>query len=385
MPSLDDLAFETERDIGTIRSFFPILPSLGNRWAQSRPWEGRTIALNVHVTSFTAALVQEMTLGGASMVVSVANPATTDPGAVQLLRTAGVEVLTGADASERHAQLLSYHPSLLVDTGSRAIQAALERPDTAATLVAAVETTRSGMLKLRDRPRLPLPVVNLHDGRLREAIDNRHTVGEAVWDAVGRLTGLHLAGRRALVIGYGGVGRGVALAARSHGLAVEVVESDPVRRLYAHYDGHPTPALLDAIGRANLVITATGRPGVLPADLIEAACDRVILANAGTGGDEIDVAGVRRAAVRMDIISDGITQYRFESGRSAFVLGDGHPINIVANSGSAEPVLLQFALLGLTLEWLARHRMGPGEHGVPAAIEEEAALLALRALAIPDP
>ena len=385
MPSLDDLAFETERDIGTIRAFFPILPLLGNRWAQGRPWEGRTIGMNVHLTNVTAALLQEITLGGARIVVSAANPATTDPGTVQLLRAGGIEVYTGGDLEDRHRQVLSHHPSLLVDTGGALLTAALDRPDGTVGVHAAIETTQSGMVRLRERKRVPFPVVNLRGGRLRDAIENRQGVGTAVWDAVSQLTGMHLAGRRVAVIGDGAVGRGIAEAARAAGLAVEVVDHDPVRRLYAHYDGHPTPTLNDAIARAQLLVTATGHRGAVPFDTLAHAPDRIILLNAGTGGDEIDVASIRRGAERVDHVADGVVQYRLESGRSVIVLGDGHPLNIVLNSGSPEPVLLQFALLGMTLEWLAHARPGHGEQVVPTSIEEETARLALRALAIPDP
>src|SRR5690606_16106314 len=105
---------------------------------------------------------------------------------------------------------------------------------------------------------LPFPVVNINDGRLKDAVENRHGVGEGVWQAVARLTGMHLSGRRVVVIGYGPVGRGLAAYARAAGTSVEVVESDPVRRLFAHYDGYPTTTLAAALARANIVVTATG-------------------------------------------------------------------------------------------------------------------------------
>src|SRR5690606_11072919 len=110
----------------------------------------------------------------------------------------------------------------------------------------AVLTSRTGVDRLRQRARVPFPVVNLADGRLQSAVENRHGTGEAVWLAVSQLTGMHLAGRRAAVVGYGPVGRSLASWARHAGMAVEVVESDPVRRLFAHYDSFATPTLDDA-------------------------------------------------------------------------------------------------------------------------------------------
>jgi adenosylhomocysteinase len=385
MPSLDELAFEAERDIGTTKAFFPILPTLGNRWAARRPWEGRTVGLNLHLTTLSASFVQELLLGGATCVVSAANPGTTDPGTVQLLRNQGVEVYTGGDMEDRHLQVLNHQPHLLVDMGFELITTCIDRrPDLAAELQGAIELTKSGIDRMRTRGPIPFPVVNAHDLRLRDAFQHRHGIGQAIWDAVTRLTGIQLAGRRVAVIGYGHVGRGIAAWGRNTGLAVEVVEQDAVRRLYAHYDGFPTPLLRDALRRVDFVVTATGRRDAIPVEALSDARDRIVLINAGTGGAEVDVTGIKRQAERVDHIADGVVRYRLETGRAVTVLGDGHPLNIVLNSGSPEPVLLHFAVVGLSLEWLSRASAAPGELAVPAEIEDHAASFALKALGIAE-
>ena len=101
-----DRALGAEQEVGRITAFFPILPLLGNRWAASRPWEGRTVALNLHLTTITAAFLRELSLGGGRFVVSAANPHTTDLGAVALVRDLGFEVYTGGDLEDRHKQVL---------------------------------------------------------------------------------------------------------------------------------------------------------------------------------------------------------------------------------------------------------------------------------------
>jgi len=380
----DERAFEAEREVGRIHAFFPILPTLGNRWAASRPWEGRTVALNLHVTTLTAALVRELALGGGTFVVSAANPHTTDAGSVDLLRNLGFEVYTGGDMEDRHLQVLAHDPDLIVDVGFDLCQVMLDRrPELARKVQGAIEITRSGIHRLRAAPTLPFPVVNINDGRLKAAVENRHGVGVGVWDAVTELTGMHLAGRRVLVVGYGPVGMGLAAYARAAGMAVEVAELDPIRRLFAHYDGFPTPALEDAMKRADILVTATGRDGSITVEQLEAhARSGLVLVNAGHGGHEIDIDGIQRAAERVDHIGDQVARYRLTSGRRLTVLGHGHPLNIVLNSGSPEPVLLHFAVLGLTLEWLARQGgdLAPGEHVVPDGIEADAASSALGAL-----
>lgn len=380
-----DRTMAAEQEIGRINAFFPILPRLGNRWAASRPWEGQRIVLNVHLTTFTAAFVRELALGGGTFVLSAANPRTTDPAAVDLIRALGCEVYTGGDLEDRHLQALDHHPELVVDGGFELFQTVLDRRrDLLGQVRAGVEISRTGIARMRARGGVPFPLVNINDGRLKDKVENRHGVGEALWQAVAMTTGMHLAGRRLLVVGYGPVGRGIASYARAAGMAVEVCETDPVRRLFAHYDGYPTPGLEDGLGRAALLVTATGRADAVTTEHLQRhAPDGLVLVNAGHGGDEFDVEGIRRAAVGRDHVADQIARYKLESGRSLTVLGDGHPLNIVLNSGSPEPVLLHFAVLGLTLEWLAS---GPaletGEVLVTDAIENLAAQLALDALQI---
>jgi len=163
-------------------------------------------------------------------------------------------------------------------------------------------------------------------------------------------------------------------------MCVEVVESDPVRRLFAHYDGYPTPPLDEALGRAELVVTATGKHHVIGPDQFSDLRSGVVMLNAGHGGDEIDVEGVKAVAERVDQVSDQVTRYRMPSGHQITILGGGNPLNIVLNSGSPEPVLLHYTVLGLALEWLLAERPPPGEIIVPDQVEREAAVLALSAL-----
>jgi adenosylhomocysteinase len=378
-----DRALVAEREVGRINAFFPILRLLGNRWAVSRPWEGRRIGLNLHLTTVTAALVRELRLGGGQFVLSAANPGTTDSGAVALLRNAGVDVYTGGDLENRHLQLLAHAPHIVADVGFDLFATLLDRrPEAVEGMVGGIEISRSGIHRLRAlRTPPPLPIVNINDGRLKDAIENRHGVGEGVWQAVSRLTGMHLAGRRVVVVGYGPVGRGIAEYARSANMSVVVVERDPVRRLFARHDGYPVDDLVKAARTAGLIVTATGGSKVVTLEAIRAAPSGVVVFNAGRGRDEIDFPALKDASVRVDHVAEQVVRYRLDDGKSFTLLGGGNPLNIVMNSGSPEPVLLHFAVLGLTLEWMAgAERLEPGEQVMPPGIEREAASLALEAL-----
>lgn len=372
------------QETGRISSLYPILRRVGDRLAVDRPFEGRTVALHLHLTTLTAALAQELALGGGRWVISAANPATTDPGVVALLRDRGLSVWSGRSVADGIAESLDAGPDLFADVGF-ALGSALQRridagrggalaPPGAAK---GVEISRSGVNRLRGMA-LSFPVINIDGGRLKPAVECRHGVGEGLWQAYTALTGLHLAGRRVAVIGYGAVGTGVAAYARAAGASVTVIERDPIRQLIAQYDGHRTAAPAEALRDTRIVVTATGARHALPLEQIALLPDGATLINAGHHDDEIDVHGMIRHAEEVDQVGPHLHRYRL-GGRWRSLLAGGNPLNIVLNSGSQEPVLLHFTVLALTLEWLTRQSPAPGEHPVPAPIEEEAARYALAA------
>jgi len=379
MPN-DARATRAAAEISRINAFFPIMPILGNRWAASRPFEGKTVALSAHLTTLTGALVRELALGGGEWVVCSTNDATTDHGVVSMLRGAGIHVYTLGSREDAYLQALEHGPDLIADVGADLVTTMVtKRPDLAEKIHGAVEVTRSGVARIRELD-LPIPVVNINDGRLKPAIENRHGVGEGLWQAVQALTGMHLSGRRVGVIGYGPVGRGVAAYARAGGASVEVVEPDPIRRLKAHYDAYPTPSLDDCLQRVGIAVTCTGKPGVVTVDMLKNSRNGLVLVNAGHGSDEFDVKAIKAASNNVDQVADLVVRYGIEDGPTIVLLAGGNPLNIVTNKGSPEPVLLHFAVLGLTLEWLSHKQLDPGEVKVPPALESEAAELALQAL-----
>ena len=383
-------------EIDRINTFFPLLPSLGLRWARTRPWEGLRVAVNAHLTTLTGALMRELSLGGGEWVMCGTNEATTDANVVALLREQGIAVHTGrGDVANRHRATLESDPHLIADVGFELCGALLDRSEEQAALLrGAVEITRTGVNRWTQRQvsraaPLPLRLVNLNDTEMKSHVENRHGVGNGLWGCVTQITGLHLAGRKVVVIGYGPVGQGIASVARNLGANVEVVDTDDMRRLVASYDGFPTPTMADGLERADIAVTATGCSQVVGVNALAELKSDIVLVNAGHGHDEIDVEGLRAEAVEGDQLSELCLRLRLRpKGPWLTVLGGGNPLNIVMNAGSPEPVLMQFALLGLTLEWLAQGEMNleappaPSMFGcspVPRELELDVARRALRA------
>ena len=324
------------------------------------------------------------------------NEATTDPDVVALLREQGITVHTGrGNVANRHRATLDSDPHLIADVGFELLGALLDRSeDQAGALRGAVEVTRTGVNRWISRQSnksapLPLRLVNLNDTELKSHVENRHGVGSGLWGCVIQITGLHLAGRKVVVVGYGPVGQGIAATARNQGANVEVVDTDDMRRLVASYDGFPTPSLTEGLERADIAVTATGRAGAVSVEQLAELKSDVVLVNAGHGADEIDVAGLEAEAVEGDQLSELCLRLRLRpKGPWLTVLAGGNPLNIVMNAGSPEPVLMQFALLGLTMEWQASGELDlGGQHApmaygcspVPRELELEIARRALRA------
>jgi len=374
---------EAAAEVDRINTFFPLMPRLGLRWARTRPWEDRTIAVNAHLTTLTAALLRELTLGGGKWVVCAANVHTTDAGVVELLRNQGIEVVHGRDRDnhDRHLATIAHGPDLVADVGFELLGTLLSRaPEQVADVKGAVEITRTGINRLRELRELPFGVVNINDSELKYNVENRHGVGEGLWPCLTDITGMHLSGRRVLIVGYGPVGQGLASYARARGASVEVSEIDPIRKLVATYDGFPTRTVAEGLERADIAVTVTGARHAVTVDQLRGASSDIVLVNAGHGADEVDVRGLEAAAVRGDQLGPHCVRYQLrDKGPWFTVLGRGNPLNIVLNAGSPEPVLLHFALLGLTLEWLATEDLVPGEVIVPRTLQAEVARLALSA------
>lgn len=364
-------------ELARIQTFFPALAALGNRFAATRPFEGLTVGLNMHLTTLTATLVRELMLGGGTFQVAAANPATTDGGVVEYLRDLGVRVHTGSGRTDAQSGVAAARPDLVADVGF-ALGDELLRARVTPRL-GLVEITGSGVQRLRSHAALPFAALNINDGRLKFAIENRHGVGEGLWQAYTALTGQHLAGRRVRVIGYGRVGAGVAAYAKAGGAVVEVVDTDPVRQLIARFDGH-LPVAPGAPTRPQVVVTASGTPGALTLAGMTGLAEDAVLMNAGHSPDEMDVAALADEATEVDHIGPRVVRYRHPAGHHVVVLGGGSPLNIVMNAGSNEPVLLHFTLLALGLRWLAAETRAPGEHALPAELEAETARLWLPGL-----
>jgi adenosylhomocysteinase len=305
------------------------------------PLEGVRLACSIHLEPKVAPSLEGLLERGAGLFLTTCNPSTVRDEVVKRLESRGALArawrgMSEADAAEAERRAVDWKPTHLWEIGA-SLTAAIVRGGTgAASVVAGMESTGSGIARLRDfsaAGSFPgYPIFNCDDVPIKEGLHNRYLVGQSAWQAFTDRTQLSLHRKRVLVVGYGLVGRGVALTARALGGAVSVAEQDPVRALDARYDGFIAGPLEELAGGADVVVTATGKRHVVTARHLTGLADGCFLVNVGHTGDEIDVdsLGARREVIPFveEARVGGKTVYLFAGGAMAnLTAGQGDTLN----------------------------------------------------------
>jgi adenosylhomocysteinase len=370
---------ELEAALEWLRFIHPISEHFGAE-VRRTDLSGKRLAGWMHLLPDSILTLMPFVEAGVSVRVGGCNPDSTDPRVVDYLTRHGVEVFDG-----RREPRVLYDGTLrrfatgpldaICDMGGELIEAAT----IAGTPVrGALEATTTGLHRLRPL-QLPFPVFDWNGIALKDAIHNRFHVGEETWPAFGSITGLSLFGCRVLVVGFGPVGRGVAERARALGAIVTVAERDPVRQLEAVHFGCRSLPLNAALADAEVIVTATGRDGVLGETELSLCRDGAVVFNVGHSNREIDVDWLDRHEHRS--MKQHIERYAIGS-RALFLLNRGSLINIaftggLTGSASFDPfagVMIR-GLLWLLTDGAAG--IAPGLHAYPPTLEREIATAAL--------
>jgi adenosylhomocysteinase len=370
---------EIEAALEWLRFTHPISQHFGDE-VRRVDLSGKRLAAWMHLLPDTILTLMPFAEAGVAIRVGGCNPDSTDPRVVDYLTRHGVEVFDGRrDPRALYDSTLHRFASepldAICDMGGELIEAATLA---GTAVVGALEATTTGLHRIRPL-QLTFPVFDWNGIVLKDAIHNRFHVGEETWPAFGSITGLSLFGCRVLVVGFGPVGRGVAERARALGAVVTVAERDPVRQLEALHFGCSTAALDEALPNAEVIVTATGRDGVLGETELSLCRDGTVVFNVGHSNREIDVDWLDRHERRA--MKDHIERYAIGS-RSLFLLNRGSLINIaftgnLAGSASFDPfsgVMIR-GLLWLLTNGAAG--IAPGLHAYPPALEREVATAAL--------
>jgi len=391
----------------------PVLLEIRRRFGKEKPLAGQTVAACLHVTKETGVLVRTLAAGGAEVVLIPSNPLSTQDDVAAALAQEGIHVYAWRGMTEREYYnaigfALSFHPTITLDDGAdltasihklshgvrdQTINYVLEMAGRldgerlVAGLRGGTEETTTGVIRLRalkNAGKLLYPIIAVNESYTKYLFDNRYGTGQSTWDGVIRATNLLIAGKNVVVVGYGWVGRGIAVRARGLGARrVIVVEADPIRALEAVFDGFEVMPMDEAAKIGDIFVTATGNIRAINLGHIFKMKDGAVLANAGHFNVEIDVAGLERVATTRKTIRPNLEEYTLPNGRRIYLIGEGRLVNLVAAEGHPSEVMdLSFANQALAAEYLVKNKLSVDVYKLPDELDREVARLKLRTMGI---
>jgi adenosylhomocysteinase len=378
---IDQSLLERGRErVEWIRSRMNLLAGVRSTFEESKPFEGRTIGVSLHIEPKTVVLLETLAAGGAR-IVGTGNYGSTQDDMVAVLQAQGMEIFGRRDVThDEHLRnvddVLRARPDILLDNGAD-LNAAAVRLGLETGIRGATEETTSGGDRLRRdyRGKVPFPVIVINDSPLKQIVENKHAVGQGAVESLMRTTNLIINGRRFVVVGYGWCGRGIAQYLKAFGGLVGVVEIDPIKALEAVMDGCMVGPLNKLAPWGQFFITATARERVVGAEALDLIADGAVLCNCGHFDTEIDVTALRGHAVSSRRLGDTIEQFQMPDGRSLTLLSEGRMVNLAGaepKGNSIESMDLGFMLQALSLERVvtAPATLDRGPQAVPADIND---------------
>lgn len=383
-----------EQKIAWVKGNMPLLRSIEEEFAQTKPFAGKRIALSIHLEAKTAYLCRVMAAGGAEMYITGSNPLSTQDDVAAALVHGGLNVYawhgTTPEEYEAHTRrVIEAKPHFIIDDGGDLVTLIhKEYPEYLENVIGGCEETTTGILRLKAMAKageLKFPMMLVNDADCKHLFDNRYGTGQSVWDGVNRTTNLIVAGKTVVIAGYGWCGKGAAMRAKGLGARVIVTEVDPVKAIEAVMDGFTVMKMEEAAKIGDFFVTVTGCSHVIAEKSFLAMHEGAILCNAGHFDVEVDMAGLRELAVSSFEARNNIMGYTLPNGVTIYVIAEGRLVNLAAGDGHpAEIMDMSFAIQALSAEWLICNRANITNvlNHVPRAVDEAVARRKLQSLDI---
>ncbi len=388
------LAPSGRKKIEWVRSFMPALTEIEKQFEAEKPFKGLRIAVSVHLEAKTANLGLVLAKGGAEVYLTGCNPLSTQDDVAAAVAEMGVETfgiygVTPAEYEDLLAETLACHPHLIVDDGGDLINLLGGRcREYADQLIGGCEETTTGIHRLKARERegvLPCPMMAVNDAKAKHYYDNKYGTGQSVWTAIMDTTNLIVAGKTVVVAGYGWCGKGTAMRAKGMGANVIVTEVDPFKALDATMDGFRIMQMDEAAKVGDIFVTVTGCKDVITPKHFAVMKDQAVLCNAGHFDCEVDIASLKKMAVKEEDRRKNIVGYTLPDGRTLNVLGEGRLVNLACGMGHpAEIMDMSFAVQALSLKWLVDHKdeLTTKVYRIPDTIDDEIGRAKLAAMGL---
>ncbi len=335
------------KEIRLAEAEMPGLMAIREEFGASKPLKGARIAGCLHMTIQTAVLIETLVELGAEVTWSSCNIFSTQDHAAAAVAAAGIPVFAWKGMNEEEfnwciEQTLFFGEerkplNMILDDGGDLTNLVLDHyPELAADIRGISEETTTGVHRLYERVKngtLPLPAININDSVTKSKFDNKYGCKESLVDAIRRATDIMMAGKVAVVAGYGDVGKGSAASLQGAGARVIVTEIDPICALQAAMDGFAVKKMTDAVREADIVVTATGNCDIIREEHFRALKDKAIVCNIGHFDDEIDMAWLNKNyGHTKDTIKPQVDLYNIE-GKDLIVLAEGRLVNLGCATG----------------------------------------------------
>jgi adenosylhomocysteinase len=387
------------KEIRLAEAEMPGLMALRAEFGPSQPLKGARVAGCLHMTIQTAVLIETLVALGAEVTWSTCNIFSTQDHAAAAIAAAGIQVYAwkGQTAEEFDwciEQTLFFGESqqplnMILDDGGDLTNMVLDQyPDLVAGIRGLSEETTTGVHRLYERMKngtLPMPAINVNDSVTKSKFDNKYGCKESLVDAIRRATDVMMAGKVAVVAGYGDVGKGSAASLRGAGARVIVTEIDPICALQAAMDGFAVRKMADAIQEADIVVTATGNKDIISGAHFKAMKDKAIVCNIGHFDNEIDMAWLNdNYGHTKNVIKPQVDLYEID-GKEIIVLAEGRLVNLGCATGHPSFVMSNSftnqTLAQLEL-WANYKEYTPGVYVLPKHLDEKVAFLHLAKLGV---
>ncbi|XP_045193115.1 adenosylhomocysteinase A-like [Mercenaria mercenaria] len=376
----------------------PGLMQLRKKYGPSQPLKGARITGCLHMTTQTAVLIETLTALGAQVQWSSCNIFSTQDFAAAAIAKTGVPVYAWKGETDEEymwciEQTLVFPDgqplNMILDDGGDLTNLVHEKyPQYLKGIRGLSEETTTGvhnLYKMMKDGKLKVPAINVNDSVTKSKFDNLYGCRESLVDGIKRATDVMLAGKVAVVAGYGDVGKGSAQALRAFGARVIITEIDPINALQAAMAGYEVSTMEDAISKARIFVTASGCKDIIMGEMFEQMLEDSIVCNVGHFDCELDIKWLNENCVKKEQIKPQVDRYTLRNGRHIIVLAEGrlvnlgcahgHPSFVMSNSFTNQ-VLAQIEL------WTKADQYKLDVHMLPKKLDEEVALAHLEHLGV---
>ncbi len=379
------------REIAIAETEMPGLMAVREEYGADKPLAGACIIGCLHMTIQTAVLIETLTALGAEVRWSSCNIFSTQDHAAAAIAASGVPVFAWKGETEEEywwcvEQSIvgdpAWKPNLLLDDGGDLTVIMHEKyGELMDDVLGLSEETTTGVHRLYDMAKagtLRVPAINVNDSVTKSKFDNLYGCRESLVDGIKRATDVMLAGKIAVVCGYGDVGKGCAVSLRGQGARVMVTEVDPICALQAAMEGYQVVTMDEVAGMGDVFVTATGNRDIITLDHMRQMKDRAIVCNIGHFDAEIDVAGLQN--LEWHNVKPQVDEVEFPDGKRLILLAEGRLVNLgcatghpsfVMSTSFTNQVLAQLEL------WQRGGEYGRDVYTLPKHLDEKVARLHL--------